>query len=119
MLSGNLISNIFEKNKSNSKNFEKFLYKFIIMNQFEVSINIIHTFFNDKEKRSEFSSLDKGRILIDLYIKKMNIKFILHMYRMTVNKYIFVFNYKQGDKMSFQKLMKIFFDVNKNNFNLF
>lgn len=119
MLSGNLISNIFEKNKSASKNFEKLIYKFIILNQFEASLNLIHTFFNEKERTCEFSSLDKGRILIDLYIKKINIKFTLHLYRINVTKYVFVFSHNQGDKQNFQKLMKSFFDVNKNNFSLF
>ena len=119
MISGNYISNIFEKNKFNTKNFEKFVFKFAILSKFDLSISLIYNFMNEKERKSDFISCDKGRLLIDLVFKKSSIKFFLVMYKVTNTKYIFVFSFKQGDKVNFQKIMKTFFEVNKNNFILF
>lgn len=118
MITSNYVNNIFEKNKQFTKNFNRNIFKFLILTDIEKALILIFNFFT-KDEDSEFLTAENGKYVIYYRDDKNLIQIYLEILKVDEKKYISTITLTNGDKLAFQKLMKAFSENYKNYFNLF
>lgn len=120
MITGNYINNLIDYAQTAFNSFDQLAYKFISYVFFEESCQIISNFFSNTEKESFFIPLDPGKFIIEIHLKQgEKLEIYLQVQKINNKKFIYTLVYKDGNKSNFQKMIKMFFENNKNVFILF
>jgi ribosomal protein L21 len=90
MISGNYISNIFEKNKNPSTNFEKITFKSILNIPYDEAVDSILKFFNQDNIKTNFSIKEKGKVSAEIIYQGKEIQIFIFVFKLNKFKFIFI-----------------------------
>ena len=71
---------------------------------------MVKQFFTNNDIESEFSKIEKDKVIISLVYKATPLILLLNVFKLTKEgKMLFVFSFKSGLFQDFQHIMEIFF----------
>ena len=127
MASGNILYDMFNKNKNRMITFDYLEYKFMNFLKLEESCDIICNHFTKMGLERDLTLIERSHYLIDFSHSKKGNQICLKIYKVGNDKFLFIFNYKtvriyfncQGEKSLFKKFIKSFYNSNEGVFRIF
>ncbi len=112
ILYGKSVKNLFKNEKGVFNDFKDF--KFIYKKDLYCFGKMMKDFFTNNEIESEFSKIEKDKVIISLVYKATSLIILLNVFKLTQEgKMLFVLSFKSGLLQDFQHIMEIFFSYLK------
>ena len=112
ILYGKCVRNLFNNEKGDFNDLKDF--KFIYKKNLNCFCKMIKDFFNSNDIESEFSKIEKDKIIISLMYKATSLILLLNIFKLTnEGKMLFVISFRSGLLQDFQNIMQIFFNKSK------
>ena len=109
ILYGKCVRNLFQNEKGDFNDLKDF--KFIYKKNLSCFGKMIKDFFNNNEIESEFSKIEKDKVIISLMYKATSLILLLNVFKLTnEGKMLFVLSFRSGLFQDFQNIMEIFFN---------
>ena len=109
ILYGKCVRNLFQNEKGDYNDIRDF--KFIYKKNLSCFAKMIKEFFNNNEIESEFSKIEKDKVIISLLYKATSLVLLLNVFKLTnEGKMLFVLSFRSGLFQDFQNIMEIFFN---------
>ena len=109
ILYGKCVRNLFQNEKGDFNDLKDF--KFIYKKNLSCFGKMIKDFFNNNEIESEFSKIEKDKVIISLMYKATSLILLLNVFKLTkLCKFLFVFSFISVLFQDFQNIMKNFFN---------
>ena len=109
ILYGKCVRNLFQNEKGDFNDLKDF--KFIYKKNLSCFGKMIKDFFNNNEIESEFSKIEKDKVIISLLYKATSLVLLLNVFKLTnEGKMLFVLSFRSGLFQDFQNIMEIFFN---------
>ena len=108
ILYGKSVKQLFQNEKGDFNDFKDF--KFIYKKDLYCFGKMIKDFFTNNDIESEFSKIEKDKVIISLVYKATSLIILLNVFKLTQEgKMLFVLSFKSGLFQDFQHIMEIFF----------
>ena len=108
ILYGKCVRNLFNNEKGDFNDLKDF--KFIYKKNLNCFGKMVKQFFTNNDIESEFSKIEKDKVIISLVYKATPLILLLNVFKLTKEgKMLFVFSFKSGLFQDFQHIMEIFF----------
>ena len=108
ILYGKSVKKLFQNEKGDFNDFKDF--KFIYKKDLYCFGKMIKDFFTNNDIESEFSKIEKDKVIISLVYKATSLIILLNVFKLTQEgKMLFVLSFKSGLFQDFQHIMEIFF----------
>ena len=108
ILYGKSVRSLFQNEKGDFNDLKDF--KFIYKKNLNCFGKMVKQFFTNNDIESEFSKIEKDKVIISLVYKATSLILLLNVFKLTKEgKMLFVFSFKSGLFQDFQHIMEIFF----------
>jgi 5'-AMP-activated protein kinase catalytic alpha subunit len=108
ILYGKSVRSLFQNEKGDFNDLKDF--KFIYKKNLNCFGKMVKQFFTNNDIESEFSKIEKDKVIISLVYKATPLILLLNVFKLTKEgKMLFVFSFKSGLFQDFQHIMEIFF----------
>ena len=108
ILYGKSVRSLFQNEKGDFNDLKDF--KFIYKKNLNCFGKMVKQFFTNNDIESEFSKIEKDKVIISLVYKATSLILLLNVFKLTQEgKMLFVLSFKSGLFQDFQHIMEIFF----------
>ena len=108
ILYGKSVRSLFQNEKGDFNDLKDF--KFIYKKNLNCFGKMVKQFFTNNDIESEFSKIEKDKVIISLVYKATSLIILLNVFKLTQEgKMLFVLSFKSGLFQDFQHIMEIFF----------